>query len=284
MKVLITGRGTSGSFQIRAVQLGKAIGATVIPNASDADIRAHDLVILVKRPAPGLVERIHRAGKPLVWDVVDSFPQPEANKWTHHQCMAWLDGQIKALNPAAIVCATDEMRADCGLLTMRQRIWLPHHGRPGQDVNPIRENVRTVGYEGGVAYLSGWLKTIEGECACRGWRFQLAPKRLVDVDIVLALRTDAGYAPRSWKSGVKLANACATGTPFIGCREAGYLETASGGEYWADDAQALSTAFDRLSSYEARKRASSMLLRSAITLDSVAKQYSAWLCRVAENV
>ncbi len=282
MKVLITGRGTSGSFQIRAVQLGKAIGATVIPNASDIDIRAHDLVVLVKRPAPGLVERIRRAGKPLVWDVVDAWPQPEGNRWTHKQCMAWLDGQIKALNPAAIVCATDEMRADCGLLTMRPRIWLPHHGRPGMAVNPIRERVQTVAYEGGVAYLSGWLKTIEGECACRGWRFQVAPKRLSDVDIVLALRTDAGYAPRNWKSNVKLANAQATGTPIIACREAGYLETDNGGVRWADTPAELAQAFDALTPRIARAQAAVQLLRDEpfVRLDRIAKEYAGWLSQL----
>lgn len=280
MRILITGRGTAGSFQIRGTQLGHAIGASVIPNASDRDIRAHDLVILVKRPVPGLVERIHHAGKPLVWDVVDAWPQPEGNCWGAKGCMLWLDGQIKTIKPLAIVCATDQMATDVGLLFSGPRLWLPHHARPGQAINEIRDQVQTIGYEGGLQYLDGWLPVIKAECEARNWRFVPAAGQLAELDIVLALRTAARYAPRNWKSNVKLANAQATGTPIVACREAGYLETDSGtGARWADTPAELAQAFDALTWQATREQAAAALLRDApfVSLDRIAKEYARWL-------
>ena len=281
MKILLTGRGTRGSWAIRGVQLGKAIGATVIPNASDADIRAHDLVVLVKRPTPALVENIRRAGRPLVWDLVDAWPQPFGNRWTKSECLDWLAGQVKALKPAGIVAATQEMAFDCGWVApdATRLLWLPHHSRPDQEPNPIRERVQTVGYEGGLAYLEGWLPHIERLCAARGWRFHVAPKRLADLDIVLALRTDTGYAPRNWKSAVKAANAMGTGTPIIACREGGYLEVDNGGMRWADTPAELAKAFDDLTPKEARAAAAARLLLQApyVALERIAKEYARWL-------
>jgi hypothetical protein len=281
MRILVTGRGTSGSWQVRGVQLGKAIGATVSPNASDLEIRAHDLVILVKRPTPQLLERIHQARKPLVWDQVDSWPQPEGNRWARGECMAWLEHQVKTIKPAGIVAATQEMAFDCGWGAPDQTklLWLPHHSRSGQDANPIREQVQTVGYEGGLQYLEGWLPHIERQCATRGWRFHVAPKRLADLDIVLALRTDTGYAPRNWKSAVKAANAMGTGTPIIACREGGYLEVDNGGMRWADTPLELSRAFDELTPKDARAAAAARLKLQApfVALDRLAKEYARWL-------
>jgi hypothetical protein len=291
MKILITGRGTGGSFQVRGVQLGHAIGATVIPNASDRDIRAHDLVILVKRPAAGLVERIHAAGKPLVWDVVDAWPQPEGNRWTKQQCLEWLAERIKTIKPHAIVAATAEMFGDALRVSaemfgdfprsMPRTLWLPHHARQDQPVNPVREHVQTIGYEGGLKYLEGWLPVIKAECDRRRWRFVPAAGQLAELDIVLALRTDAGYAPRHWKSNVKLANAQATGTPIVCYREAGYLETDSGaGAHWADTPIELTRAFDALTAHDTRARSSAALLRDGatfVTLNRIAGEYTRWL-------
>lgn len=281
MKVLITGRGTGGSFQIRAVQLGHAIGATVIANASDRDIRAHDLVILVKRPAAGLVERIHAAGKPLVWDVVDAWPQPEGNRWTKQQCLEWLAERIKTIKPHAIVAATAEMFGEALGIKAFPALWLPHHARPDQPLNPVREQVQTIGYEGGLKYLEAWLPAIKAQCDRRRWRFVPAADQLAELDIVLALRTDAGYAPRHWKSNVKLANAQATGTPIVCCREAGYLETDSGtGAYWADTAIELDRALDALTPHAVRARAAAGLRADGatfVTLNRIAEEYARWL-------
>ena len=47
MNLLVTGSGKSGSWQIRGVELGRAIGATVLANA--IDIGPFDVALVVKR-------------------------------------------------------------------------------------------------------------------------------------------------------------------------------------------------------------------------------------------
>jgi len=271
MQILVTGSGSSGSWQIRGLQLGAAIGATVQENARD--IAAHDVAVVVKRPPPDLVQRIRRAGVPLVWDVVDSWPQPAGNDWSRAECMVWLESQLQALQPLAVVAATEAMAQDVRSLGYRAKC-VPHHARPNIERNPIRDHVKVVGYEGGVQYVARWKQVIDAECARRGWRFQLNPPSLACLDIVLALRDATGYAPRAWKSGVKVANAQGSGTPVICCREAGYLEQATGRELWADSAAELSAAFDALTPHAAREAAADMV---GPRLVDVARDYKAWL-------
>jgi hypothetical protein len=275
VNILVTGRGTSGSWKIRGEQLGAAIGATVLPRA--LDIGAFDLVVMVKRPGAEIVARAKAARVPLVWDVVDSWPQPEGNQWSEAQARSWLRDQVRIWKPSAIVAATNAMAADCeefGIPVLA----LPHHGRPGIERNPIRDEVRTVGYEGSPRYIDGWSRTLNAECGRRGWRFVVNPPRLCDVDIVVALRDATGYAARRWKSNVKLANAQASGTPFVGCREAGYMERSIGGaEKWADTPQELKEAFDALASVKERRRIAGWMISAAPQLRDVAATYREWL-------
>lgn len=275
MSILFTGRGTSGSWQIRGVQLGRAMGATVMPEARD--VAAHDVAVLVKRPTPDLLQRLRHAEVPIVWDVVDAWPQPRGNLWSREQCLAWLRAEIALIQPDGIVAATEEMAEDCEEFTCVPVLALPHHARPGLRRNPIRAEVRTVGYEGGEQYVARWRPAIEAECARRGWAFVTEPAALADVDIVLALRDATGYAPRNWKSNVKLANAQGSGTPIVCCREAGYMECATGGEQWADTPQQLAHAFDVLAPVEARRNASAKLLAGTPHLQTIAETYHQWL-------
>lgn len=274
MSILFTGRGTSGSWQIRGVQLGRAMGATVMPEARD--VAAHDVAVLVKRPTPDLLQRLRRAEVPTVWDIVDAWPQPVGNDWGRSQSLGWLGQTAASIRPAAIVAATRAMAWDCRGLGVPV-LHLPHHARPGLRRNPIRAEVHTVGYEGGEQYIARWRPAIEAECARRGWAFVTQPAELADVDIVLALRDATGYAPRKWKSNVKLANAQGSGTPVVCCREAGYLETQGGGEQWADTPAQLARAFDILTPLSARRNAAAKLLAAAPQLQTIADTYSTWL-------
>lgn len=268
MQVLITGKGTSGSWKIRGEQLGRAIGATVIQDARD--VAAYDLVVLVKRPPPGLLERIKKAGVPWCWDVVDAWPQPQGNEWDRATCMAWWQSQPRS----NVIAATERMAADLGG-------WcLPHHSWPGKPVNPVRKEVKRVGYQGG-DYLGSWKRILQRECTKRGWEFIENPASLSDLDIAVALRAANGYAPRHWKSNVKLANAQGSGTPVICNRESGYIETASGAEKWADTEAELVKALDELTPHQARVEASCTLLKAAPTLEMIAKRYSQWLTSTA---
>lgn len=278
MKVLMTGRGSSGSWQVRGIQLGRAMGATVTPEARDT--AAHDVAVLVKRYTPDLLARLHaareREGLRIVWDVVDAWPQPRGNLWSREECLRWLRAEIALIKPDGIVAATYEMRQDCMEFGVPV-LTLPHHARPGLRRNPIRDQVRTVGYEGAPHYIARWRGHIEHECMRRGWRFEMQPAELSDVDILVALRDEVGYAPRKWKSGVKLANAQGSGTPVVCCREAGYLENDSGGALWADDPRQLANAFDVLEPLAARRNAAAKLLAATPHLQTIAETYSTWL-------
>jgi hypothetical protein len=278
MEILVTGRGTGGSWGIRGVQLGRAMGATVMPEARD--LAAHDVAVLVKRYTPDLLERLHEArerdGLRIVWDVVDAWPQPRGNLWSREQCLAWLRAEIALVQPDGIVAATYEMLQDCKEFGVPVLL-LPHHARPGLRRNPIRDRVRTVGYEGAPQYITRWRGHIEHECMRRGWCFEMQPAELSDVDILVALRDEVGYAPRKWKSGVKLANAQGSGTPVVCCREAGYLENDSGGALWADDPRQLANAFDILEPLAARRNAAAKLLAATPHLQTIAETYSTWL-------
>lgn len=275
MNILFSGSGRSGSWKIRGEQLGRCLGADVIPNA--LDVAAYDLVVLVKRPKQELVERVHKAGIPLVYDVVDAWPQPIGNSWNQDDAMIWLEQQINKIKPTAIVAATNSMKNDLAQFGVPV-LHVPHHARSGMPINKIKENIKVVGYEGSEIHLGVWKEIIEEECSNRGWDFVINPDCISDLDIVVALRDTTGYPARSWKSNVKLANAQATGTPFIGCRESGYLECSIPGiEKWADTPQELKIAFDILTPKKERQRVSEWMLSVAPRLEPIAAFYREWL-------
>lgn len=276
MRLLMTGRGTSGSWQIRGLQLGAALGATVQPNATE--VAGFDLAVLVKREAV-VLERLRAARVPVVWDVVDGWPQPAGSYWTREDCMAWMRQQVRAIAPIAIVAATQAMADDLEEFG-RPVLYLPHHARPGIATNPIRPEVRVVAYEGSARHLGAWGPWLVQECAARGWTFVANPASLADADIVVAAREADGYAPRHWKSNVKLANAQASGTPIVLQREAGYLETRTGGEFWADSQDEFRAGFHHLTPHQARGHAARLLTTRDASLQTVASTYSAWLSRL----
>jgi hypothetical protein len=276
MKVLVTGRGVSGSWAIRGEQLGAAIGATVKPMANLDDCRAADLIVAIKKVPADLLNNIRASGRPWVYDIVDAFPQPECTYWSPERSRAWLRDHIKNLSPNAVIWPNERMQKDYG----GGGLVVYHHHRPGIAVNPIRESVRKIGYEGSAKFLEGWSRSIDEQCKRRGYQFVVNPDRLADVDIVLAVRGPRwnGYAQQHWKSNVKLANAHGSGTPFIGMPEDGYTETRSGAEYWATDPRQLSTCFDWLESQSAREEVASRFLAASLPIDKIAADYRDGLC------
>jgi hypothetical protein len=231
VRVLFTGRGTSGSWQCRGVQLGGELG-NVQPKVTSFD--GADLVVMVKRPAPGQIEALQRSGKPWVWDVVDFYPQPLCTKWTRQESIEWVRSQIERAKPNGVIWPNQRMADDCGGTLPDCVVY--HHHRPLPHPRRTSNAVRVVGYEGSPRYLGRWIKTVQKACHARGLTFTTKGTPW-DFDICLAVRDSEfnGYAQRHWKSNVKLANCHGAGTPFIGAREDGYLETAVGGEVWCDD-------------------------------------------------
>lgn len=275
MKILVTGRGTSGSWTCRGEQLGRAMHATVWARATT--VIGYDIAVIVKRVPEETLRAVHAADIPWVWDIVDAYPQPQASLWTRGAAIGWVQGQIKALAPSAVIWPNQRMREDCdpGL----PGLVLPHHHRPGIRLNPIRPEVKVVGYEGAEQYLADWHAPLQNECLRRGWKFVVNPEHLADLDIVVAIRGGDwnGYVQKHWKSNVKLANAHGSGTPFAGQPECGYTETATGCEYWAHDTHGIPVCFDWLESQQSRELIHDRFLQAAFPVEQAAAQLKEWL-------
>lgn len=274
MSLVITGRGTSGSWQIRGVQMAAALGIDAVPNLRTP--HPYKAAVVVKRLPQSLLDQLHSARVPIVYDIVDAWPQPHGNTWHQGQSLVWLESHLQMIRPTAVVAATKAMARDCQSLGY-QSFALPHHANPAIGVNPIRPEVKVVGYEGGTAYLGKWHEFLVVECAKRGWRFVTNPTAYTDMDIVVALREADGYPATKWKSNVKLANAQGSGTPCILVPEMGYLETQSGAELIISTEASLRLALDMLSGYQQRVARSAKLLAAAPRLSAVAAMYKEWL-------
>lgn len=273
MKVLVTGKPTKGAWKVRGEQIGAAISAQVVPLATLADIRAADVVLVVKRVPDELLHDLRRSGRPWVYDIVDAYPQPVAATWSKRYATDWLRNYLARLRPSGVIWPNRRMQEDFGHAAPLNSV-VYHHHRPGLARNPIRERITTIGYEGAEAYLEDWRRAVEAECSRRGIRFVINPSQLADLDIVLALRGGMrdGYVMRHWKSNVKLANAHASGTPFIGAPECGYQETGTGCELWAQTPAELSRAIDLLESQAERRAISDRFRASSIPIEAAASQ------------
>lgn len=274
MRILFTGdRPAAGSWKIRAEQLGAALCADVRPRT--LDVGGYDLVVAVKRHSPALPAACRAAGVPLVWDMVDAWPQPVGNAWTEQEARVWLRAELARVCPRLVLASTRRMVQDIEREGFRA-VFAPHHARTPVGHHNIRETVRTVGYDGSLVQLGRWAEVVEGECKRRGWVAALGhatPQLYAEFDIVLGLRADQGYAPRHWKSGVKLANAQASGTPFIGSPEQGYLDLrVPGAERFVETPADLRHALDALTPLTERRRVAQWMttVAPAVSLQAVA--------------
>lgn len=271
MKILVTGKGgKSGSWVMRGQQLGTALRADVKPMTGPTD---HDVTVVVKRPPPEVIAQLR--WKKWAWDLVDFYPQPESYQWDKAGAVAWVRKKITDLSPAAIIWPNQRMREDCD--TGLPGLVLPHHHRIGIQANPIREQVCKVGYEGHHSYLGKWEGILREECRRRGWEFVINPPQLADLDIVTAFRHRGGYVCKHWKSGIKAQNAYASGTPLVCQPESGYLENATGAEYWAETPQQLAISFDWLLDQGAREAISDRFLQKSFHVEHAAKQLKEFL-------
>lgn len=274
MNVLIVGGG-NGSWQVRGVQLGRAIGARVKTALLDADLAWADLVVLVKHAGPKYALMVHAAKKPIVWDALDFWEQPEQNSLDEKRSKALLQEHIHAMQPRLVIGANASMGRDA------KGVHLQHHAWPGLTPQPPRP-VSVVGYQGTKKYLGTWAEAIQAECDRRGWRFVINPERLQDCDLIVAFRDGQwdGWMCREWKSGVKLVNAMAAGKPIITQSSASFREILPMGatiEYPGE----LSYAFERCAEHEIQLGAACQWT-GYFSLEQVAERYKALLSSVVE--
>lgn len=271
MKILITGKGgKSGSWQIRGVQLGAVIGATVKSMASLEDCLEADVIVGVKKIPEPLLENIRKSKKPFILDLIDGWPQPSVH--SRETAKAWLNSAIANFHPDAVVYGTTAMRDTSDSLI--PSIVLPHHSwQKYVDHAPvIREKVAIVGYEGDARYLGKWTRILHEECARQGWTF-IINGDMRQVDIGIALRDGNCYANRLFKPNTKLSNLHALGIPAICSRESGCMEVSCGEEFWADSPKDIPAFFELLKPYAVRKSISEGMKAAQIPVDKVGKTY-----------
>jgi hypothetical protein len=218
VRVLFTSKSSAGAWQIRGEQIAGTRTNWHAKNRPDADdIAACDLLCVVKKPDSAVIEAARSMGKPIVYDIVDAWAQPEDGlKYTNLAAARELFGPAwRALRADAYVFPTRRMQLDLGGL-VRHAITIYHHYWPQLEANPMRDPVQVVGYEG-ADYLGGWRQVIDKACASRGLRFVANPPRYTDMDVVVIARggEHGNFLASNYKSNVKLANAIGSGTPAL---------------------------------------------------------------------
>lgn len=283
MKILFTGRGGSGSWQIRGIQIGAALGARVVPNASADDLAWADIVIAVKRIPGDLLHRIRASGKPWVYDVIDAYPQPEAGSWSADKARRWVQALMAGLEPDAVIWPSAGMQACSPYL---RGTVIHHHYRPSIKRNPIRQKMEVIGYEGAPQYLAEWKPALEQAAAKIGARFVINPANLADLDVVVALRGKEhnGWVQRMFKSNVKMANAQGSGTPMICNASRTYWDTADEKVQWVASPDQLGDALDCLRPQLLREFAGESAYKKRYSVDDAAADYLAFLKKVAHGI
>lgn len=279
MKWLFVGVG-SGSWQMRGVQLGAALGARVTSDPTPGDWAWADVVVLVKRAAIKWQQQARRVAVPVVWDVLDFWDQPGQNAVSCADLAARIHEIEKAAGVDLLIGATQRMAADIG------GVYLPHHCRIGLAPSPIRKKASVVAYDGTKKYLGSWAKALAGACDMLGLTFVINPTDLGPVDVFVSFRDGRwdGDVCRQWKSGVKYVNAIAAGRPVLTQPSAAFSELPCNGVTAAhqDD---LVGALNRLTWEEERQTAyeASLVYAPSFTVDAVAAQYRQILERVARK-
>src|SRR5438132_31157 len=146
MKVLFTrsARKESGSWQIRGKQIADAIGGLAVLNATDDHIRSADIIVIVKSFTRDLVNRIKKLGKPIVYDILDFWPQPEGNVWGREEAINQARYAILHSGASFIIASTHKMEEIDGNMP---GVAVPHHAMPSLTSQSIREKVIAVGYQ-----------------------------------------------------------------------------------------------------------------------------------------
>ncbi len=188
-----------------------------ISGLSPEEIKDYDLICVTKKPDLKLIDYCHGLRKPLVFDIVDSWAQPDDGV----KCNGIVDARAlfqpkwERLRADGYIFPTKRMRDDLGCLVPCSTT-IYHHFRPTLELNPVRPIVRVVGYEGG-DYLGEWGERIAKACESRGLTFVVNPENYRDLDVVILARggLHGNFLSRNYKSNVKLANAFGSGTPAL---------------------------------------------------------------------
>ncbi|MES2341722.1 MAG: hypothetical protein V4597_08590 [Pseudomonadota bacterium] len=275
MNVLLVGGG-QGSWTMRGIQLGRALGGRSTSSPTRADWDWAEVVVLVKRSGARHAGEARAAGKPVVWDAVDCWGQPSQNGYDERAALDMLRGLTISVAPTVAVAATRAQAAAFAAIGVPS-CYLPHHSWDGLEPAEARAAVSAVAYQGNPGYLGRWDGILARLCRDRGWRFAVNPPDLREADLLVALRDGPwdGWMPRQWKSGVKLVNAVAAGRPVIAQPSAAHAEIGPPGSTVETEAQ-LAAALDAWADPGPREAACEACRRlaPAYTLSAVAEAYA----------
>jgi|GEM_PF-1106317 len=284
LKVFFLGKSRkAGSWEIRGEQIASSRPHWKASSGNSLiELTKSDVVCFVKHIDESMYRLARKLGKICVYDVIDSWPQPDAyrhcvnrvtatkfftEKWKNH----FWDG---------VIFPNKMMAQHLGHMTRASAV-IYHHFRPGIEINPIRSKVKRLGYEGNETYLGIWSDIIKRICAEKKWEWVVNPPKMSDVDIAIAVREGEhdGFLANSYKSNVKLANMYGSGTPgVLGSSEVSYHETDCGVvPFFSTEAQLR----DRLSSLEGYERRLSLQmeflkLREAYSLEHISNIYESF--------
>lgn len=219
VRVCFVGVEGAGSFEMRGKQMAAArLNWHTRRTISRADEEQFDVFCFVKVPQPQVMKRLTRIGKKVVFDIVDSWKQPQDDLDCKNRdqarrlfLSAWSEFPSDAL-----LFPNSQMRNDFSDVP-RQSCVLYHHYRPEADFVPVRPQPRILAYEGERRFLGEWELLIQRACSETGWEFHINPSSLSEADVGMSVRGApySGFLGTNYKSNVKLANFYGWGLPCL---------------------------------------------------------------------
>lgn len=285
LRVCFLGDGISGSWQMRAAQIAEtrpAWEAMATKDLRAADVARFDLFCIVKRFDVAKAEWLRGQGKPVVYDVVDPWKQPEDGEAhaTLPEVVNYFRRMLAPLAVDGVIFANATMRDDLGRF-VPCATHLYHHHRLYQEPIIVCRQATRVGYEGREDYLGPWAETAARVCKRLGLEFVVNPKSLASLDIGLAVRggRNGTLMAKRYKSNVKLANLFAAGLPAVAhADEASYRETDDGHVQFFNNEASLERAIVELLPYERRLAIHKAFLAHSrrFRVEAIAEQYEAY--------
>ena len=291
VRVFFTGRNRAGSWDIRGAQIASTRSNWhADQEVEERDIGRFDLFCVVKRPAAPVVERIRRRGKAVVFDVLDSWAQPDDGLTTVSLALSreLFAARWKGLRFHSWIFPNRCMQEHLGCLVPHSA-FIYHHFFPSISRSPLRRRPEAVGYEGNASYLGGWHEVMQEVCAARGLRFVVNPPSWEEVDVGFAARGGAhdSFLANHYKSNVKLANFYGSGTPcLVSAKERSYHETDQGDVRFFETPEQLSGQLEELLDLEVRGQVQARFLRAreAFRIELIASLYERYFLEVLRLV
>jgi hypothetical protein len=290
LRVIFTSRSSAGSWSVRGEQIAACrTGWRAMHQVDDASLRACDVLCVVKRGDAKLVRRAQQQGVPVVFDVLDSWAQPADGLACadRRAAVALFRERWKAFAWDAVIFPNRAMREHLGSLTVAST-FIYHHYVPGLELNPWRDEARTVGYVGSERYLGPWYPLLVRVCRDLGLELLVNPPSFADIDIGVCVRGGEHdtFLANTYKSNVKLANFYGAGIPALaGVKERSCHETDTGYVHFFADEPQLRLQLARLLDPAWRRTVRDRFVeaREAFRIERVAEAYESFFEEVVHR-